>query len=447
MKTRFILFVLFGLTSLAHAGKEGHGGSSVVCRDKAGQILSVDVLDLYEAREQYHLTVASQTGTAEEVAFRMLDRLIDTSRKNFEKVPRYLGPVISGKNVLPKGVRVKPVNDVFPAIEPREEPNAPQCKIEPLANYQENGTVLVDGDLWRRLSPTQQAALYLHEAIYASLRESERAMDSRKARRITAHLFALSEESFREWFQDSGGEAPSAPAAVTIEEIIEGESPVTSGDPSPWKAARVVYDAACRKWRNEARTRFAKVAETVYPDCGTSETEVVEHDGAKFYRVSSTGTIHLSLQGHALKIREAIRSPLGLDPAAAPADWAGRCAAWKSTLVERFGANLIHADCGGPQRETVHGFPRTYSVGTFVVRTRRQVYPKVEYWHHDGSPDFWRALAIADENCATYKRGSDRWRDSIVYFVCDAGDQRVERDGREYRVRGKFVDYRIVEAD
>src|SRR5262245_32402460 len=117
-------------------GKEGHGGSAVVCRDGQGALQTVTLLDLYEAREANHLVLAERPGTAGEIARAMLDRLLGASRRTFDEMPSFVEGVIAKKNVLSPGVGVEPVDDVFPAIRPKT------CRIEPLANYREDGTVL-----------------------------------------------------------------------------------------------------------------------------------------------------------------------------------------------------------------------------------------------------------------------------------------------------------------
>ena len=49
------LACLMGAT--AFAGKEGHGGNAVVCRDQAGKIKSAELLDLFEGRVIYRLKI------------------------------------------------------------------------------------------------------------------------------------------------------------------------------------------------------------------------------------------------------------------------------------------------------------------------------------------------------------------------------------------------------
>ncbi len=58
MKSAFIGLLLFGaMANATVGGVDGGGGKSVVCRDNSGAITSAEVLDLYEGRIQFGLSI------------------------------------------------------------------------------------------------------------------------------------------------------------------------------------------------------------------------------------------------------------------------------------------------------------------------------------------------------------------------------------------------------
>lgn len=168
---------------LAQAGNEsGHGGVSIVCRDSRQRILSVELLDTFEGRYQYGLSITDRDiPTLEQVDLAALQLSIrkdlqDEFKKTFDQI-------WANSRFVEYGVGLNPTNDAFPVINKRG------CAYEQLAVYSFDGQVLVDKELYNWMSYTDRAALWVHESIYKMAR-TRGASSSITSRKITAYLFA-----------------------------------------------------------------------------------------------------------------------------------------------------------------------------------------------------------------------------------------------------------------
>lgn len=175
------LVCLTGAT--AFAGKEGHGGNAVVCRDSVGRIKSAELLDLFEGRVIYRLKFQSSPLPIQLQLHGILNRLWAANKDMAAYMEPLFREIDANKTVLQDGVQLTPVDDAFPTVIPTD------CKIEQLANYVNDQQILVDGEIWKMLDLTNQAALIVHESLYKFLR-SFGETDSRRTRRIVAYLFS-----------------------------------------------------------------------------------------------------------------------------------------------------------------------------------------------------------------------------------------------------------------
>ncbi|MBI2606758.1 MAG: hypothetical protein HYW49_11835 [Deltaproteobacteria bacterium] len=159
----------------------GNGGLAVVCRDSEGAIDIVEVLDLFEGRSQYGLNIPEGKWDVDTLLESAIVRL--KSRQDFQRgVQAELAHVRSNLKKLPKNVRLLNIDDAFPLV------IMPPCKFEQLAAYARDGKIYLDSELHKALTKTQEAALYLHEAIYKVARYHG-AANSVQARKLNAHLF------------------------------------------------------------------------------------------------------------------------------------------------------------------------------------------------------------------------------------------------------------------
>jgi hypothetical protein len=164
---------------LALAGAAGHGGAAVVCASSA------EMLDLYEGSNVYGLTFTQPTsGTPAAVANAVLNKL-----NNYPAFKALLKQEIAGvlenARVMDIGAQNIPTDDVFPII------THAGCSITTAAMYVNNeDIILVDNGIFNSFNVLNQAALYLHEAVFKIAREHGNALNSIAARKITAYLLS-----------------------------------------------------------------------------------------------------------------------------------------------------------------------------------------------------------------------------------------------------------------
>ncbi|WP_413293528.1 hypothetical protein ACLSU7_00320 [Bdellovibrio sp. HCB185ZH] len=163
-------------------GVDGGGGKSVVCRNSKGQITSAQTLDLFEAKNVYNLKLIQFKGSAEEISAKVQAKLKDSIGSGYDYNPFYARVNRIMKFVPPSAV-IKPIDDAAEVVLPKN------CQLEQLAHYVDDETLLVSQEIWNHLSNAEKAALISHEAVYRVDRAFG-AKDSRRARRIVAHLFS-----------------------------------------------------------------------------------------------------------------------------------------------------------------------------------------------------------------------------------------------------------------
>ncbi|MBS1971021.1 MAG: hypothetical protein JSU04_11975 [Bdellovibrionales bacterium] len=180
MKKIFVTgLLLAGMHAHATGAISGGGGKGVVCRDPSGAIASAQTLDIYEGRVLYGLNIP------------VFNKVTMETQLNhaFGVIPKSVRPLIEGyaKSVqqnmrLVHGVELQPVDDALVVALPQG------CQAEQLANYFSDTNILVNGDIWDRMTESNRAALILHEAVYKAARLYG-ATDSQRSRHVVASLF------------------------------------------------------------------------------------------------------------------------------------------------------------------------------------------------------------------------------------------------------------------
>lgn len=216
MKTFFIcLMSTFALS--AFAGPQGSGGGKgVVCHDASGNVQSVELLDLWEAREVYgRPAMISNAPVADQVknGIEALKYSIQTKvgpvlepgdADHFLTEPELLARGLTANAQLfmsnsneihhVRGQKLTPTDDSFENMQPTGN-----CDIEQLVDYLDSLTepiILVNQDLLDHMNNTNLAALYLHEGYYRYLRGnnylylSYRETNSVRTRRAIGYVFA-----------------------------------------------------------------------------------------------------------------------------------------------------------------------------------------------------------------------------------------------------------------
>ncbi|RYZ98605.1 MAG: hypothetical protein EOP11_20445, partial [Proteobacteria bacterium] len=206
-KAPTFLAVTLLLTSMsAFAGAvSGGGGKAVVCRDAQNNVRSVELLDLWEGRQLESFTFEESTVSVERQANEAISRLRNVifhggSYRNFPNeavygadalealLKRELKPFLEATEWVKRlhGTSLNLTNDALELVAPSD------CAIEQVVTYLERkgDTVLLNQDLADHMSPTQLAALYVHEALYKYMRNREGEKNSVRVRKAVALAFA-----------------------------------------------------------------------------------------------------------------------------------------------------------------------------------------------------------------------------------------------------------------
>ena len=200
IKVLFCNLILFtSLFSWAGGDVVGNGGGLWTCKDKTGALKSAQLVDLYEAKEEFGYLVAKDFGSADQIVnermnivARDLPEIYPSLKSNLQQVQdniRYVGGIL------------QVVNDSLYRI----SPNPKTCQdgvwtYEQFANYTNLGSVLIQKDLWDQTLVLEQdkAALLIHEATYNWLRSTKNDQNSIRARWIVGIIFSQLTSSERQ---------------------------------------------------------------------------------------------------------------------------------------------------------------------------------------------------------------------------------------------------------
>ena len=216
-----LMMTVLSLSAFAGGVVTG-GGQGVVCRDTSGKVKSVELFDLWEARQihpdwkiikseksveqqvkegiqrlRYAIYEPSFSGNIEiDKQARQLVEDIEDQASVFFKHEN--GENFSGKIVdLEKGTELTLTQDSFEDIQ--VSPNS-GCRKEQLVSYKRT-SLLMRKELIDLMDKTNRAALYLHESFYASLRMLSLEKSSVRVRKaigyvMSGHAFASTEKEF-----------------------------------------------------------------------------------------------------------------------------------------------------------------------------------------------------------------------------------------------------------
>jgi hypothetical protein len=189
MRIFFLIWLLLlPLAAQPNAKVAGNGGDVVVCRNPSGDILSIELLDYYEARELRKIHVLLPPGgSPEEIAIAALTGFAEREPERAMRYRRFVNHFSKNK-VLVDGTLVD-ISDSNHIVVPRG------CAIEQLIVRQkvlfpEDRLFIVNERLWWKMSEAQRAGAILHEAFYEEALERG-ATDSVSSRYF--HSKAISE--------------------------------------------------------------------------------------------------------------------------------------------------------------------------------------------------------------------------------------------------------------
>ena len=196
MKT-VIAVLLFPMMSFAGV-MNGGGGKGIICEQKSE---TLEVLDLYEAKNVNALTEAPRRGPLSEellVGMRGMNEVwrepkSSTAEPTAEEVTRLQKLVdetfYSRLTFIPKGTRL-------PLTEDATLPPLPaHCQQVQIAIHDES-TIWVDQEYWEKLDARNQAAIIFHELLY-EIRRNYGAKDSDETRQFVGRIFSTTPPTWR----------------------------------------------------------------------------------------------------------------------------------------------------------------------------------------------------------------------------------------------------------
>lgn len=221
-----IMWLLSSLSFAAGNGTSG-GGASVVCRDQSGKIISAQLYDLYEAQNNstHPVEILRNKEAPQKQINEALQRWLERGASNSSwentteidvaTLRRTLGLVKRDWSPLRAGTRLPYTPDVNPSFLPKDS----RCSLETTANYSDaKNTLLVDMEIFSLLSPTDQAALLVHEAAYKVNRIFSHEVSSENTRRMVARLFSKEKHNIK--FQKSLGSIGIIDNAIKLNAAI-----------------------------------------------------------------------------------------------------------------------------------------------------------------------------------------------------------------------------------
>lgn len=172
----------------------GNGGGVWACEEKDGTIRSIELVDLFEAREEFGLSIPD----THEFKLTFLD-LVQFKREWIFKHDPYLFYNFD-RNVRHVLEQINFVNGDLKVIEDslyRVQPAPESCaggtvRYRQLANFTNYGKVIIDSRLWNhpKFSEDSKAALIFHEAFYKWLRDKAGDKNSIRARALTGYIYS-----------------------------------------------------------------------------------------------------------------------------------------------------------------------------------------------------------------------------------------------------------------
>lgn len=327
--------------------KEGHGGWTMV-RETGGKIDSIQLWDLWIAREEFDLTVLKSDDSAEALARARVRTLMEIDETMFRKVAIELEKILQLKRILSDRVELEPSPDLIRRLRSREgfEP-------KPFVKYFPNGDVQLNRIYWDWFKNQRQdvdiAAAFVHEAVYKVYRSEYNDTDSDRAVTLVAHAFSdlpLDElkKRYKRGFAPPPTSVPQTDTQVSIE--IHG------------KAAASVKEALAN-WKTECDRIMGIIPKQLgdkvfyaYVFCGKpqdSEEFHGDYDTLGFVRSLGHVVLLPKLPLHTLETRLFGGYGPGENEAAKKRAYNGlfnRCEEWTETYSKRLGDRLLFSSCG-----------------------------------------------------------------------------------------------------
>lgn len=184
-----LLSLAFSPAAKASEHEIGNGGGAWACWD--GELRWMKLVDLYEGRGEFGLEIIEPGAHYSDIIRQIRGRLSALNQYVASGINRNLDSVLM--QIMSVDGQLEYIDDVrYRVRPPADECLSGEIRYIQLANYTRYGKILLRQRYFESsaLSETDRAALMLHEAVYAYLRERYNEQDSVRARRIVALLFS-----------------------------------------------------------------------------------------------------------------------------------------------------------------------------------------------------------------------------------------------------------------
>lgn len=184
------LLVLMPLFSMAAPDRIGNGGGVWVCKDANHTIYDIMFMDVFEARNEYWLTLPETNGVPLDLV-QTQKSWIEKSLQNGPEINKHISYVENNITWIEDIINLIP--DGANKISPRRS-TCPQGKWVPvqLVNFTDDSRILVRRDLFDSdlMTNMERAAVYLHEGVYSYLRSVSGDTTSVRARAVVGFLLS-----------------------------------------------------------------------------------------------------------------------------------------------------------------------------------------------------------------------------------------------------------------
>lgn len=165
LKKIFLMITVFSSMVFAGGREVGNGGNAVVCTNSKSKIVSVELLDYFEAREVrgFHIDLGNKTDSLDTKLKTAVARLRSFSPNRANRLQNEINNFFKNTRFL--------TNQNLTTISDSEHISLPQnCQLMQLAIqrkpiFSEDKQFYINQFLWKKLDTLNQAGLILHELL------------------------------------------------------------------------------------------------------------------------------------------------------------------------------------------------------------------------------------------------------------------------------------------
>ncbi len=175
---KIVLLLTLLLSVASFAGDKGNGGGVHLCPNK------ISMYDVFEAESRYGLDIYRGGVTTQDYINRAMAKVYNRA-PFFHHVLQQNLAYLKSHLVIKDNIILTPVQDANILFV--EE----GCEYKQLANWDDlSGNILVQGKLFKKLSPLDEAAFYMHEAVYKMMRDAYGEVNSDLSRKMVGGMIS-----------------------------------------------------------------------------------------------------------------------------------------------------------------------------------------------------------------------------------------------------------------